>query len=392
MGIASTGASTKIQTSAAVREAIDGAMRGLGGRAPSYGFLFLGPDHDLGAAIKLGKELTRANLVASSTAGEFTEAGLLHGGVATMLVAADDCAHAAVFAKGLAGNPSRLSDELFACVPGLRRAGTAKGQRFLNTVLLTDGLAGTGEDLVLEAADRAPSGAQIVGGAAADEGRFRRTTVGAGHEAGADSAVALHVLSSSAWGVGVNHGLRSASKRMRVTKVLRNIVYEIDNAPAFEAYKRHAAERGVTLTPESAGPYMIANELGLLFFDKINRARAPLSVGADGSLVCAARIPENAQVSILDGEPRNMVEAARSAAEEARDRLEGRSAAGVVLFDCVCRGMILKDKFQQEIDAVRSVFGNVPVAGFLTYGEIARYGGKLDGWHNTTAVVAAIPA
>jgi hypothetical protein len=53
--------------------------------------------------------------------------------------------------------------------------------------------------------------------------------------------------------------------------------------------------------------------------------------------------------------------------------------------------MILKDAFQREIDAVRSVFGGVPVAGFLTYGEIARYQGNLDGWHNATAVVAAIP-
>ena len=61
-------------------------------------------------------------------------------------------------------------------------------------------------------------------------------------------------------------------------------------------------------------------------------------------------------------------------------------------FDGVCRGMILQDRFQQEIDAVRGVFGDVPIAGVLTYGEIARYGGKLDGWHNTTAVVVAIPA
>jgi small ligand-binding sensory domain FIST len=41
---------------------------------------------------------------------------------------------------------------------------------------------------------------------------------------------------------------------------------------------------------------------------------------------------------------------------------------------------------------VRATFGDVPVAGFLTYGEIARYRGRLDGWHNATAVVAAIPA
>jgi hypothetical protein len=54
--------------------------------------------------------------------------------------------------------------------------------------------------------------------------------------------------------------------------------------------------------------------------------------------------------------------------------------------------MILGDGFQREIEAVRSVFGDVPVAGFLTYGEIACYRGRFGGWHNATAVVLAVPA
>jgi methyl-accepting chemotaxis protein len=62
------------------------------------------------------------------------------------------------------------------------------------------------------------------------------------------------------------------------------------------------------------------------------------------------------------------------------------------VFDCICRGMILKDAFQEEIEAVREHFPEVPIAGFLTYGEIARFSGKLDGWHNTTTVVVALPA
>jgi hypothetical protein len=53
--------------------------------------------------------------------------------------------------------------------------------------------------------------------------------------------------------------------------------------------------------------------------------------------------------------------------------------------------MILKEDFRREVDAVRSVFPGIPMAGFLTYGEIARSHDKLDGWHNATAVVVAIP-
>ena len=137
---------------------------------------------------------------------------------------------------------------------------------------------------------------------------------------------------------------------------------------------------------------MDASELGSHFFERITRGRAPLSCDARGALRCAASIPEGSMSSILDGEPGNMIQAARRAAESAKEGLNGVRAAGVLLFDCVCRGMILKDGLRREIDAVRSVFGDVPIAGCLTYGEIARRPGQLDGWHNTTAVVAAIPA
>jgi methyl-accepting chemotaxis protein len=72
--------------------------------------------------------------------------------------------------------------------------------------------------------------------------------------------------------------------------------------------------------------------------------------------------------------------------------LRGARASAVLLFDCVCRGMILDRAFGREIEEVQSVFPDVPVAGLLTYGEIARFKGRLEGWHNTTAVVVAIPA
>ena len=121
------------------------------------------------------------------------------------------------------------------------------------------------------------------------------------------------------------------------------------------------AARGIQLTKDNAGSYLIANELGVHFFDSILRARAPLSVGSDGSLTCAAGIPKGSMVTILDGDSTSMVNAAESAAAEAKKNLVGE-AAGVLLFDCVCRGMILKQDFRLEIDAVRSVFRDVPIA------------------------------
>jgi methyl-accepting chemotaxis protein len=391
--VAATAVSLLKNTREAAGTAAREAVARLAGAKATYGFAFVSPNHDLAAALDAVRSVCPdVPIVGCTTAGEITEAGLVHGGVALMLVSANATVSVA-FASGMKADPKRASEALVAGLPEVKKTAAHADRRHLTTVLLTDGLAATGERLVDALYEGRPqSGARLVGGAAGDEGAFRATRVGTGSNATTDAAAALHIFGLSPWGVGVDHGLRPASKPMRVTRAHDNVVAEIDGEPAFAAYKRHAAARGVDLTPESAGPYLIANELGVHFFDKVSRARAPLSVGTDGSLTCAGDIPRGAMVSILDGEPSRMIDAARTASERARDQLQGRQAAGVLLFDCVCRGMILKDQFDREVSAVRSVFPRTPIAGFLTYGEIARTSEILEGWHNTTAVVVAIPS
>jgi methyl-accepting chemotaxis protein len=369
------------------------ARAGLDGARPSFGFLFAGPKHDLGGLVETATAAADgAGLLACTTAGEFTADGLTHGGVAALLVASDGLSHHMRFAAGMKSDPEGVALRLCHDFDQLKAQAFAADRLRSTTVLLTDGLAGTGERALKAVSEATGPFQQIVGGAAGDEGAFVATAVAAGEEAGSDAAVALHVFGAQAWGVGVGHGLEPASEPMVVTRAEGNVLYELDGRPAFEVYRQHAHQHGVELTSENAGSYLIGNELGLYFFDRVAKARAPLAVGGDGSLICAAEIPAESTVCILDGEPESMVAAAAQAAEEARENLNGAEAAGVLLFDCVCRGMILEEGFQREIDAVRSVFGEVPVAGFLTYGEIARYRGRFGGWHNTTAVVLALPA
>lgn len=53
--------------------------------------------------------------------------------------------------------------------------------------------------------------------------------------------------------------------------------------------------------------------------------------------------------------------------------------------------MILKDDFKTAIAGIHTELGQVPLAGFETYGEIALDAGDLSGFHNTTTVVLAFP-
>ncbi|MBK7859276.1 MAG: FIST C-terminal domain-containing protein [Archangiaceae bacterium] len=368
------------------------AAQQLGGAA-SFGFVFASPRHDLGTCLRTAREVSPGtDFIGCTTAGEITERGLVHHGVATLLVAADQLQHQSGIASGVKSDPSTVASMVTRGFGDAMGAAKKAGLPYSTTVVLVDGLAGSGDQLVRELIKSTRAAQQVVGGAAGDEGAFSQTLVGDGQKVGPDTAAALHVFGRSPWGVGIGHGLRPTSSRMRVTRARQNVIYELDGRPAFDVYREHAKSRGVSLTAATAGPYLIGNELGVYLGDEIVRARAPLSVGSDGSLSCAANVGQGSTVCILDGEVAPMVSAARDAAKEARDNLAFAKPAGVLLFDCICRGMILKDNFSQEIAAIRAEFGAVPIAGFLTYGEIADYKNSTDGWHNTTAVVVAIPA
>jgi len=390
---AGSGSSSNAETVAAAAAAARDALRPLDGLEPSFGVVFASPKHDLHAALEATrKEVPGAAVIGCTTAGEITENGLIKGGLATMLVGSDEMLVDSATAQGVKADPRAAAARLCERYAAVAHRGAARGLRSSTTVALVDGLNGAGERLVAEILGATAPLQQVVGGAAGDDGAFKATYVGRNGDSAVDSAAVLHAFGPRPWGVGVDHGLRPRTGKMLVTRAEGNVVREIEHRPAFAVYEAHAARSGVTLTPENTGRYLIGNELGIFFFDEMRKARAPLAVGDDGSLTCAAEIPQGASVCILDGEADSMVEAAGRAAQEALRNLKGGQAAGVLLFDCVCRGMILDAQFQREVDAVRGVFPDVPVAGLLTYGEIARFKGRLDGWHNTTAVVVAIPA
>jgi len=367
------------------------ALAGLAGETPSAAIVFASPKHKLPRVLAaVDAAVPGIAAIGCTTAGEFTERGVIRGGIVVLLLATE-----MVVARGLATgakiDPERAAALLCEGYADAQKTATSRGFPASTSVVLVDGLSGSGDRIVQAVLRATRAFQQVVGGAAGDEGQFLATHVGAGGRVTSDGAAALHFFGPNRWGVGVDHGLRPDPDRHEVTRADGNVVLEIDGKPAFELYRAHAKARGVEITPGTAGPYMIANELGLFFLGELRTARAPLSADASGAIHCAADIPEGTTIAILDGEPDEMVAAARRAAQEAAQGLGGREAAAVLVFDCVCRATILAEQVSRELDAIRSVFAKTPIAGFFTYGEIARSRGRLDGWHNTTAVVVAIP-
>ena len=355
---------------------------------PSAAMVFL-PGNTNSSAFKSAFTDLPIPVAFTTTAGHFTEKGRCDAQAAVAVlgeVSVEGC-----FSDGLL-EPKKSGHELAGAFSEWTKSAVRAEMPHSISLILLDSLAGTGLRVVDELRRATRPHQVIVGGAAGDNGLFKETTVGLSGNLSAQGAAVLHTFDKSKWGVGLGHGLRPATGKMLVTSAKDNVLKTIDDKPAFEAYRDFAKSRGVDLTPDNCGQFMIKNELGVFFFDELRFARAPLGVGEDGSLTLAAPIKPGSTICILDGDADAMLEAAWAAANEAKVALGSKPAAGVLIFDCICRGLLLADRFQEEIQVIQECFGDVPVAGFLTYGEIARYGGKMQGWHNTTAVVVAIPA
>jgi hypothetical protein len=108
------------------------------------------------------------------------------------------------------------------------------------------------------------------------------------------------------------------------------------------------------------------------------------------SLTCIASLPQDGMTMFMNGDSDSVLGATETACREACDGLGGIAPIGMLLFDCVARRSVLESASAVgEFDCVEELMGQLPVAGFYTYGEIARTQGA-GGFHNQTLVALAL--
>jgi hypothetical protein len=86
----------------------------------------------------------------------------------------------------------------------------------------------------------------------------------------------------------------------------------------------------------------------------------------------------------------SVLDATDGACREAVDALGGSAPLALLAFDCAARRLVLGDEgIERETKAIAEHACGAPVAGFYSYGEIARTRGAA-GFHNETLVVLAV--
>ncbi|HEU5110435.1 MAG TPA: FIST N-terminal domain-containing protein [Micromonosporaceae bacterium] len=368
------------------------AAQAVAGRTPALLMVYTSPGYDLVGLLEGVREKAAAEtvIVGCTTVGQVT---------------ADhpDPAADGVVVAALGGSGLQIRAAVGREVSTRRReagaeaAGSVLGVTSPHRVcmILCDGLVGDQHEVVRGAYGVLGAAVPLVGGCAGDDLVYARTHQFIGDrndvEILTDAAVSVGIGSTEKLGIGIAHGWRKVGDPMVVTRSSGGRLFELDGGPALDAYlSRIGADRTLLSDPKAFRSTVFSSPLGMS-----RRTGEDIRVVHDGdvsegSLVCLADVPQGALAWIMEADDNSMIDAGAASCAQAVENLGGAAPVGLLIFDCGARKLMLgPDGVRQEVVAMATAAGPAPMAGFYTYGEIARTQGS-RGMHHLTVVTLAL--
>jgi len=356
------------------------------GEAPKLVVVFCSDSYDLSALLEGVREVTGdVPLVGCSTAGEIATEGPGDASVVVTVLGGPGFSCASACATGASARLRGASADVAACMAEIED----RPHRVL--LLLPDGLAGDQQEVVRGAYSVVGATVPLVGGCAGDGLKMKQTYQLCGDQVLENAVVGAAIGSDAPIGIGVRHGWRTVGEPMMVTASSKNRVLTLDDRPALDVYfERLAPPEKARTDPDAFTRFAITHPLGL----KRRTGEEVRFVGeanfVDRSLGCIAEVPQGGLAWLMEGDDDSVLAATDAACSDAILGLGSAAPVGVMAFDCIARRGVLGDHgIKSEIARIGEYAAGAPVAGFYTYGEIARVRG-ISGFHNQTLVVLAL--
>jgi len=304
-----------------------------------------------------------AHVVGCSTAGEIRDTRVNDDSLVVTAVR---------FERGVSVKPVLVSlDDVDGSSHGVgvRLAEQLPASGLVHVFVLSCGL--NGSELTRGLVDSLPKTVGLTGGLSGDGARFARTLVLLDGRVSERSVVALGFYGPLRVGCGSMGGWDPFGPDRVVTRSTGNVVFELDGRSALSLYKQYLGHHAKDL-PAS----------GLLF---------PLSVRIDGhvdrvvrtilavdeiaqSLTFAGDIPEGSTAQLMKANFDRLVDGAMGAAKATYGGIAEVPPELAILISCVGRKLVLKQRIEEEVEAVREVLGESTVmTGFYSYGEISPF-------------------
>lgn len=255
---------------------------------------------------------------------------------------------------------------------GKKLASQLPTQDLVHVMVFSDGLHINGTALVKGLTEILPGTVSVTGGLVGDGSDFKHTFVGLDGVAKEKNIVLIGFYSQSlAVGYGSMGGWDPFGPERIITKSKDNVLFELDGKPALALYKEYLGEKASGLPgtgllfPLSLG---LKSETG----EQIEVVRTLLAVSEkDQSMTFAGDMPEGIYAKLMKANFERLVDGASGAASLTKHSLGTDKPELAILISCIGRKLVLKERIEEETEAVRSILGDqTAMIGFYSYGEI----------------------
>ena len=229
----------------------------------------------------------------------------------------------------------------------------------------------------------------ITGGLCGDAARFEKTISGYNENPKPGEIIAIGFYGETfEASFAIHGGWTPFGPERVVTKSDANVLYELDNKPALDLYKKYLGEKSDEL-PGAAllYPLNVKSE-----GEEQPYVRTILNIDEDSNaMVLAGDIPENAKVQLMMTNVDNIANASELAARQAIEKRKNKPELAL-LVSCIGRKLVLDQRVEEEIEEVVSIVGDdTAVCGFYSYGEIAPFNLEINcQLHNQTMTITLI--
>ena len=235
-----------------------------------------------------------------------------------------------------------------------------------------------------------PPGVTVSGGFSADGDRQQLSHVWCDGDPVQSSIAALGLYGDNLKVGSAATGLWGQFGPLRViTKSIGNLLYELDGRSALGIYKEYLGELAAAL-PAAGLLFPLAVSVGSTGRSVL---RGLLNVDeATQSMRFAGSMPEGAQVRMMMGGIEQLLDDTWVAAKQSAAPLGSTPAELSILVSCNGRRHVLKQRVEEEVEAVGEVVGEQAVlSGFYSCGEIAPISpGERSELHNETLAITTL--
>jgi hypothetical protein len=378
------GRSPLADSRAAARAAVRDAMRG---SEPKLLMAFAAITHDPAEVIEgLRQAAPGVPVVGCTTHGEIGPGGPTDGSVTVAAIGGSGLNVGVAVAERVSGRQREAGAEVAARVAG------AEQLPYRVLMLLTDGAIRDQESILRGVYSVLGAAVPLFGGACADGWRMTGGYLIADDRVLTDAVIGVTIASEAPLSIGVRHGWSKVGSPMIVTSSGDGRVYTLDDRPALDVYlERFDAPAEAYTDQEAFTAFALPRPLGIQRRSGIEARNLSTEVDLAGrSIGGGGAIDHGGLTWVMTGDAESILDATDAACRDALDGLGGEAPVGLLTFSCAAlRAVLGDDGIRREGERIESWAGDIPFAGFYTYGEIARVRG-IDGFHNQTLAVLAL--